>query len=77
MYKTAKCPRLDKFIAANQIIFGQKIIDRNSNKFNTILRHPSGGKYPSMDYLNLRENNFTIFNTRYNGSAGTVYSLNQ
>lgn len=77
---------LGQFIAANQIRFCQKILDANCTKFNSILCHPSGGRYPTMDYLlqmknsgllNLKENNFSIFNTRYNGSAGTVYSLNQ
>lgn len=87
IYQKARCLRLDRYMALRHVNFYHKLHTVNNRKFNSIVsrRPPGSGRYPSIDYMSVMHDNnqltindqFSLFNTRYNGGVGSVYSLNQ
>lgn len=87
LYQRARCLRIDRFMALRHISFYNKIHSANDPKLAGIVapRRPGIGRYRSIDSIRAMHENgqliindqFSLFNTRYNGEGGPVYSLNQ
>lgn len=85
IYQRAKCARIDNFMVIRCSRFFKKTQKTNLAKFNSILNDRPIGRYHPVDYLYALHSNgrlfnngkISVFNTRYSGEPGIVYSLNQ
>lgn len=87
LYADASCPRIDRYMATRHCSFYSKLGLSNIPKFTKIVRNfPIGSStYPRIDLFSAMHNNnqlvlndqLIIFNKRYNGQPGLVYSINQ
>lgn len=87
IYRVAGCSRIDKYMAERQISFFEKLKSSSNPKFGNIIstRQRGTGRYPVIDLLHVMHeagqfrinNEFSLFNTRYNHAPGMVYSLEQ
>lgn len=87
LYRDANCLRIDRYIGIRHVGFYSKLRKKLNPKFTGILaeRPPGNGTYPKIDLIHtlnesgqlILNDSFSLFNKRYNGSPGSVYSLNQ
>lgn len=87
IYNRARCMRIDRYMAIHHVNFYRKLHTSGNIKFGRIIsrRLPGRQTYSAIDYLYALHNDgrlplndqFSLFNTRYNGLPGHVYSLNQ
>lgn len=86
LYNKANCLRIDRFMALRHLKFYNNIHNSNTPKLKNIILHQNeNGPYETIDALLLHHNHgnlvindqFALFNTRYNQEPGLVYSLNQ
>lgn len=87
LYADASCLRIDRFVANRHLNFFNKLSASPNEKFAGILapRSRGSGTYPPIDLIYAMHNDgqlvindrMSLFNKRYNGLPGPVYSLNQ
>lgn len=87
LYGDANCLRIDRYIGIRHVSFYNKLRNNTNHKFSGILSdRPSGSRtYPKIDLIHsmnesgqlILNDSFSLFNKRYDGLPGTVYSLNQ
>lgn len=85
LYAKATTKRIDRFMVDRSVKFYAGIASSTNPKFKRIIRNRPLGRYPPINYLHAMleagllvcNDQISIFNTRYDGCNGLVYSMNQ